>query len=272
MRCADLSSPLAAATSHALFVVAAALAAAQALAQQPLASVGPADPQLIEDLVAANRILAMEGVVDGMGHVSVRHNRDPNRYLLSRARAPALVTPEDILEFDLDSNPVDLRGRPFYSERFIHGEIYKARPDVMAVVHNHSPAVIPFTVSSVQLRAVAHSGGFIAEGLPIYEIRNAGGMTDMLVRNAALGRALASALDNKAAVLMRGHGAAVVGPSLPHVVGRSIYLEVGAKLHAEAIALGGTINYLDPEEGRRIEARRDYSRPWEMWKQKAMVK
>ncbi|HKC43753.1 MAG TPA: class II aldolase/adducin family protein [Burkholderiales bacterium] len=256
---------------RALLIAAAALATAQSLAQPP-GSAGPADPQLIEDLVAANRILAMEGVVDGMGHVSVRHNRDPNRYLMSRARAPALVTAEDILEFDLDSNPVDLRGRALYSERFIHGEIYKARPDVMAVVHNHSPAVIPFTVSSIQLRAVAHSGGFIAEGLPIYEIRNAGGMTDMLVRNAPLGRALASDLGTKAAVLMRGHGAAVVGPSLPHVVGRSIYLEVGAKLQAEAIALGGTINYLDPEEGRRIEARRDYSRPWELWKRKAMAK
>src|SRR5262245_45625464 len=130
MRCTDVSTRFDVtrgfATWHALFIVAATLAAAQALAQQPLVSAGPADPQLIEDLVAANRILAMEGVVDGMGHVSVRHNRDPNRYLLSRARAPALVTPEDILEFDLDSNPVDLRGRALYSEGFINGEVYKA--------------------------------------------------------------------------------------------------------------------------------------------------
>ncbi len=259
---------------HWLLCIALAMfGATHALAQQPPASAGPPDPKLIEDLVAANRILAQQGVVDGMGHVSVRHNRDPNRYLISRARAPALVVAEDILEFDLDSNPVvDPKGQRLYSERFIHGEIYKARPDVIAVVHNHSPSVIPFSVSSVTLRAVAHSGGFLAEGLPIFEIRNAGGMTDMLVRNAALGRALAQALGKKPATLMRGHGAAVVGPSLPHVVGRSIYLELGAKLQARAMALGGTINYLDPEEGRLIEARRDYIRSWELWKREAMVK
>jgi HCOMODA/2-hydroxy-3-carboxy-muconic semialdehyde decarboxylase len=259
---------------HAAVLIAlAALGAIQALAQQRPASAGPPDPKLIEDLVAANRILAQQGVVDGMGHVSVRHNRDPNRYLIARARAPALVVAEDILEFDLDSTPVvDPKGQRLYSERFIHGEIYKVRPDVIAVVHNHSPSVIPFTVSSVPLRAVAHSGGFLAEGLPVFEIRNAGGMTDMLVRNAALGRALAQALGNKSAALMRGHGAAVVGPSLPHVVGRSIYLELGAKLQAQTLALGGTINYLDPEEGRLIEARRDYIRSWELWKREALAK
>jgi HCOMODA/2-hydroxy-3-carboxy-muconic semialdehyde decarboxylase len=167
---------------------------------------------------------------------------------------------------------VDPKGQRLYSERFIHGEIYKARPDVVAVVHNHSPSVIPFGVSGVPLRAVAHSGGFMAEAVPIFEIRTAGGMTDMLVRNAALGRALAQALGNRSAVLMRGHGAAIAGPSLPHVVGRSIYLEVGARLQAQAIALGGPINYLDPEEGRRIEARRDYIRSWELWKREAMPK
>lgn len=239
-------------------------------AQQRPASAGPADPKLIEDLIAANRILAMEGVVDGMGHVSVRHNRDPNRYLLSLARAPELVTAEDLMEYDLDSNPVRDPGRRQYSERIIHGEIYKLRPDVIAVVHNHSPSVIPFTVSNVPLRAIAHSGGFIAEGLPVFEIRDAGGLTDMLVNNAALGRALAQKLGGKSAILMRGHGAAVVGKSLPYVVGRSIYLELGAKLQAQAIALGGTVNYLDPEEGRKIEARRDYIRSWELWKRKAM--
>ncbi len=255
-----------------LFIALAGFGATQALAQQPPASAGPPDPKLIEDLVAANRILAIQGVVDGQGHVSVRHNRDPNPYLLSRARAPALVVAEDLLEFDLDRNPVDAGGRQLYSERFIHGEIYNARPDVIAVVHNHSPSVVPFTVSTVPLRAVAHSGGFIADGFPIFEIREAGGMTDMLVRTAALGRALAQVLGNKPAALMRGHGAAVVGPSLPHVVGRSISLEVGAKLQAQAMALGGTINYLDPEEGRWNEARRDYVRSWEMWKREALAK
>jgi HCOMODA/2-hydroxy-3-carboxy-muconic semialdehyde decarboxylase len=244
-------------------------AAQAAAAQQPPKTAGPADPKLIEDLVLANRILAMEGVVDAMGHVSVRHSRDPNRYLLSLARAPELVTAEDIAEYDLDSNPVVPPGRRQYSERYIHGEIYKARPDVIAVIHNHSPAIIPFGVSKVPLRAVTHSGGFFAEPVPVWEPRQAFGMTEMLANNAALGRSLAQSLGKQAAVLMRGHGVAVVGPSLPHVVGRAVYLEVGAKLQAQAMALG-PVTYLDPEEGRKIEARRDYIRSWELWKRKAM--
>ena len=256
---------------HVCFAIA-ALVAAPALAQQRPASAGPADPQLIEDLIAANRILAMQGVVDAMGHVSVRHNRDPNRYLMAMARAPELVTEADIMEYDLDSNPVRDPGRRQYSERYIHGEIYKLRPDVFAVVHAHTSSVVPFTVSSVPLRAIAHSGGFLAEGLPMYEIRDGGGMTDMLVSNAKFGRALAEKLGDKPAILMRGHGVAVVGKSLPYVVGRSIYLGVAAKLQAEAVALGGTVTYLDAEEGRKIEARRDYIRPWELWKRQAMGK
>src|SRR5215831_18212001 len=249
-----------------------ALISAPALAQERPASAGPVDPQLMEDLIAANRILAQQGVVDAMGHVSVRHNRDPNRYLLSLARAPELVTEADIMEYDLDSNPVREPGRRQYSERYIHGEIYKLRPDVIAVIHAHTPSVVPFTVSSVPLRAIAHSGGFLAEGLPNFEIREVGGMTDMLVNNAKFGRALAEKLGDKAGILMRGHGFAMTGKSLPYVVGRSIYLGVAAKLQSEAIALGGTIIYLDPEEGRKIEDRRDYIRPWELWKRQAMGK
>jgi len=255
---------------HKAFIaLAISLCAMQGANAQPV-SAGPIDPKLMEDLIAANRILAKEGIVDSQGHVSVRHPRDANRYLISLARAPELVTAEDILEYDLDSVPVRNPGRRQYSERFIHGEIYKVRPDVMAVVHNHSPAVIPFGVSSVPLRAVAHSGSFLAEGLPIFEIREAGGMTDMLVRNGMLGRALAQKLGDKAAILMRGHGAAVVGKSLPYVVGRCIYLERAAKLQAEAIALGGTVTFLSAEEGRKIEARKDYDRAWEAWKRKAI--
>src|SRR5215471_105608 len=172
-------------------LAAVAVISAPAPAQQRPASAGPVDPQLMEDLIAANRILAKQGVVDAMGHVSVRHNRDPNRYLLSVARAPELVTEADTMEYDLDSNPVRDPGRRQYSERYIHGEIYKLRPDVVAVVHNHSPGVIPFSVSNVPLRAVAHSGGFMADGVPVWEIREAGGMTDMLVSNAKFGRSLA---------------------------------------------------------------------------------
>jgi len=249
-------------------VIALALAAAPLALAQPK-SAGPADPKLIEELVLANRILAMEGVVDAMGHVSVRHNRDPNRYLISLARAPELVTAEDIAEYDLDSNLVVPTKRRQYSERFIHGEIYKARPDVIAVIHNHSPGIIPFGVSKVPLRAVTHSGGFFAEPVPVWEPRQAFGMTEMLVNNPALGRSLVQSLGSHAAVLMRGHGVAIVGPTLQHVVGRAVYLEVGARLQAQAIALGTPVTYLDPEEGRKIEARRDYIRPWELWKRKA---
>jgi ribulose-5-phosphate 4-epimerase/fuculose-1-phosphate aldolase len=137
------------------------LAASLCNAQTAAPSAGSVEPQLIEDLVAANRILADQGVLDGWGHVSVRHPRDPNHYLLSRSRAPELISAEDIMEFDLDSNPVDGRGRPLYTERFIHGEIYKARPDVVAIVHTHAPALIPFGISKVPLKPVYHRSAFI---------------------------------------------------------------------------------------------------------------
>jgi len=237
-------------------------------------SAGPADRQLIEDLVAANRILAMQGVLDGWGHVSVRHDRDPQRYLLSRSLAPELITAKDILEFDLDNNPVDAKGRNLYTERFIHGEIYKTRPDVAAIAHMHAPPVIPFGVIDVPLKPIYHRAAFIALGVPIFDIRDAAGMTDLLIRNPALGRALAQSIADKPAVLMRGHGATVVGPSLQRLVGRSIFLAMNATLQAQAMTLapGGRINYLDPEEARLIEAREGYGlgRAWEAWKRKAM--
>jgi HCOMODA/2-hydroxy-3-carboxy-muconic semialdehyde decarboxylase len=225
---------------------------------------------LLEDLVAANHILAREGVVDGYGHVSVRHERDAGRYLLSRSRAPELVTADDILEYDLDSRPRDARGQPQYTERFIHGEIYRARPDVRAVVHHHSPSVIPFGASTVPLRAIYHMSGFLGEGIPVYEIRAAGGMTDMLVRDAALGRALAETVGAGPGALMRGHGAVVVGDGLSQAVARSIYMELNARLQAQAIALGGPVTYLAAEECRKIGgALGGYERAWELWKRKA---
>ena len=239
-------------------------------------SAGPADRQLIEDLVAANRILAMQGVLDGWGHVSVRHDRDPQRYLLSRSLAPELITAKDILEFDLDNNPVDAKGRNLYTERFIHGEIYKTRPDVAAIAHMHAPPVIPFGVIDVPLKPIYHRAAFIALGVPIFDIRDAAGMTDLLIRNPALGRALAQSIADKPAVLMRGHGATVVGPSLQRLVGRSIFLAMNATLQAQAMTLapGGRINYLDPEEARLIEAREGYGlgRAWEAWKRKALAR
>ena len=237
-------------------------------------SAGPADPLLIEDLVAANRILAIEGVLDGWGHVSVRHDRDPNRYLLSRSLAPELISAEDILEFDLDNNAVDAKGQDLYTERFIHGEIYKARPDVKAICHTHAPPVISFGVTNIPLRPMYHRSAFIGLGVPVFEIRDAAGITDMLIRDPALGRALAASIADKAAVLMRGHGATVVGPSIPRLVGRSIFLALNATLQAQAMILtqGGPINFLDPGEVRLIEAREGYGlgRAWKAWKRRAL--
>ena len=245
------------------------------LAQTPPATAGPVDPKLIEDLVAANRILADQGVVDGYGHVSVRHEKSPDRYLMSRSIAPELVTAADIMEYDLDSVPVDARGRTSYLERFIHGEIYRVRPDVRAIVHNHSPSVIPFGVTGVPLRPLYHMSAFLSAGVPVFDIRQAsGGMTDMLVRTAALGQALARTLGTRPVALMRGHGAVVVGASLPLVVFRSVYTEINARLQAQAMALGGQVTYLDPEEARLAEASVSGTapRPWELWKKKALAR
>jgi len=253
------------------------LGASPLMGQANPTSAGPANPSLIEDLVAANHILAAQGIFDAFGHVSVRHDADPNRFLMSHSIAPESVTAEDLVEYDLDGNPVDLRGRSRagvpgrrqYLERYIHAEIYKARPDVVAVVHNHSPAVIPFGISSVQMRPVYHVAAFIGAGLPIFDIREAGGITDMLVSNSALGRALAERLGEHRAVLMRGHGVAVVGPSLPFVVARSVYLEVNARIQIQAISLGGAVTYLDPREAQAVVDAgelRGFQRPWAMWK------
>jgi Class II Aldolase and Adducin N-terminal domain len=166
-------------------VLLAFLASTHFTAAQAPVSGGPVDSQLIEELVAASRILADQGVLDAYGHVSIRHPANPNRYLVSRAMSPADVTAADIMEFDLDSNPVDQRGRSVFLERFIHGEIYKARPDVNAVIHSHSPGVIPFGITNVPLRPVMHTAAFLYVGVPVFEIRDAGGTTDLLVRRRA---------------------------------------------------------------------------------------
>jgi len=245
----------------------------RAHAQAPPVSVGTPDPSLVEDLVAANRILVDQGVLDGYGHVSVRHDRDANRYLMSRSLAPELVTAADIMEYDLDSVPVDARARSLYLERFIHGEIYKARPDVRAVVHHHAPSVIPFSVSPQTLRPIYHMAAFLGEGAPVFEIRNFGGASDLLVRTPALGRGLAQTLGAHATALMRGHGAVVVGPTVPHAVARSVYMEMNARLQQQAMALG-PVNYLEPEEARRADASVSgtYGRPWELWKKRALTR
>src|SRR5262249_2591887 len=158
-------------------------------------------------LVAASHILTELGVLDGFGHVSARHDKDPNRYLMSRSMAPALVKPGDILEYDLDSNAVDAKGQALFLERFIHGEIYKARRDVKAIVHSHSPSVIPFGVSKVKLQPIYHMSSFLGLDVPVFEIRDvAGPGSNLLVGSPALGAALAKVLGERVVVLMRGHG------------------------------------------------------------------
>ena len=186
------------ATATIAIVVAAGIEHVPTRAQAAPASGGPIDPALLQDLVAANRILADEGVLDAYGHVSIRHPGNPNRYLMSRSLAPILVNAADIMEYDLDSNPVDPKGRTSVLERFIHGEIYKARPVVKAVIHSHSPAVIPFGITQVPMRPVYHLASFLWVGVPVYEIRDAGGpATSMLVRNGSSQKPLPRTLGDK---------------------------------------------------------------------------
>jgi HCOMODA/2-hydroxy-3-carboxy-muconic semialdehyde decarboxylase len=230
----------------------------------------PPDPKLIEDLVVANRILALQDVVDAYGHVSARHDGDPSRYLLSRSVSPEIVSADDVMEYNLDSDPLDAKGRSSYLERFIHGEIYRTRQDVKAIVHCHTPPLIPFGATGIPLRPMFGLAGFVAEGVPVFDTRKVAGMTDLLVRNATLRRSLAQTLGNKPAALMRGHGAVVVGTSLPQVVGRSVYLAMNARLQMQAMAMGGTVTYLDLEEGRQAAATNDYERAWDLWKRKVM--
>ncbi len=232
---------------------------------------------LIDDVVAANRILYRQGVVDGLGHVSARHPSRPDRFLLSAAKAPGRVTADDIMEFDLDGAAIDRRGRPIYSERFIHAEVYKARPDVNAVVHSHSPTVIPFSVTQVPLRPVHNTASFLAPGVPVFEMRNVAGMTNNLVTDAARGRALAETLGDRAVALLRGHGNVVVASDVRRAVARAIYTEVNARMQLQAVMLGGPITFVDPEENRLIEAGRGTAsaghgidRIWQMWLEEAM--
>lgn len=232
------------------------------------------DSVTIEDLVAANHILFDQKVVDGFGHVSIRHPTKTDYYLLSRSMAPALVGPTDIMLFDLQSNLLTGgNGHSPYLERFIHGEIYRKRPDVNAVVHSHSPAVVPFgVVPSVPLRPICHMCGFLAHSAPVFDIRNtAGNGTDLLIRNNALGNALAQALGESAAILMRGHGSTVVGHDLRQVVFRAVYTEVNARLQAEAMRMGDPI-YLTDEEASAASATNDgqIGRAWDLWKLQAM--
>ena len=231
------------------------------------------DAKQAAELAVANRILYNEGVVDGFGHVSVRDVRRPDQFLLARSMAPALVTAKDIMQFDLAGNALDPRGRQPYLERFIHGSIYKARPDVMAVVHSHSPSIIPFGVTPQKLRPVFHMSGFLGDDVPVWDIHDVSGDTDMLVVNVAQGDDLARALGNNIVTLMRGHGSVAIGPTLQHAVYRAVYAEINARLQADALKLG-PVKYLTPGEACRARETQDkvLGRAYELWARKAGAK
>jgi ribulose-5-phosphate 4-epimerase/fuculose-1-phosphate aldolase len=222
---------------------------------------------LIEDLVAASRILAQHEVLDAYGHVSARSDKNPKHFIMSRSLAPALVTAKDLMEHDAESEPVGDKRRGFL-ERYIHGEIYRARPEVMAVVHSHSPSVIPFGVTRSKLRPIYHMGSFLWSGTPVFDIRKVREENDLLIRDIPLGKALAGALGKCNCVLMRGHGMTVIGDSVPEAVFRAIYTEMNARLQLQATQLEGPIEFLSDEEGRRSQAsnRGTLERPWELWK------
>ena len=224
------------------------------------------NPELIERVALANHILYDQGVLDGFGHVSARHDASADHFLLARNMAPALVTPADILTFDLDGNAIDGEGRRVYLERFIHGEIYRTRHDVNAVVHSHSPSVIPFAATRTPLRPVYHMSGFLGSGSPIFEIRDIADDTDLLIRDPSLGRALASSLGDATTVLTRGHGSTVVGATVEQAVFRAIYAEMNARLQLQATMLGD-VTYLNSREAANAAASNDtqLARVWELW-------
>ncbi len=234
------------------------------------ASGGAVSADLIADLAAAARILAARGVVDGFGHVSMRHPGAPDRYLMSRALAPALVEPGDIVEYDLGSVPCDPEAPKGFLERFIHGEIYRARPDIGAVVHSHSPSVIPFGLTDKPMHACFHNAAFLAKGAPVFNIWDRFGDTDMLVSDNEKGVALADCLGGHDIALMRAHGSVACGPTLQTAVFRAVYTEVNARVQhwATALADGGPLAVLNAEEGRLADMPNQTAglRAWDLWR------
>ncbi|MCK6210776.1 class II aldolase/adducin family protein [Georgenia sp. EYE_87] len=229
------------------------------------------DRTIVTALVDANRILVARGVLDAFGHVSARSAADPDRFYLARNMAPGRVTSEDIQAFTLDAQTDD--PRPSYLEKYIHAEIYRARPDVTGVVHSHSPAVIPFAVTDRPLRPVLHMAGFLADAVPVFEIRDhLGEDSDLLIRDARTGAALADALGPHAVVLMRGHGSVAVGDSLPDAVFRAVYAEVNAGIQAAATQLGA-VTYLTPQEGAAAWRTNSSQvvRAWDVWREEVRV-
>jgi ribulose-5-phosphate 4-epimerase/fuculose-1-phosphate aldolase len=224
---------------------------------------------LLADLVLANKILYGLKAVDAFGHISVRHPKDPNYYLMSRHLPPGMVTPKDIVLFDMDSTPLTHSDKPQYSERFIHSEIYKLRSDVMSVVHCHAYSLIPFgAAKGARLRPMFHMCGFLGCGVPIFEVRKTGGNTDMLIRTAELGKALAESLGDKNVVLMRGHGATMIGVSIQEAVFRAVYSMENASIQMQAHMLGdgGEVEFLNDEESEKSSRGRNVPRSWSLWK------
>src|SRR5262245_29379812 len=230
---------------------------------------------LIEELVTANRILARENVVDSFGHISVRHPDNPQRYLLSRSRAPDCIEAADIMEFTLDGTPVDAKGRAPYLERFIHGALYEARPDVMSVVHNHSESIIPFGVTKAKLKPIFHMGASIGHEVPVWDSHDHFGDTALLVEDMAMGRDLAKLMGPGTTALMRGHGATVVGRDVRHAVYISVYLEVNARLQKQAMDMVtglGEVKFLTAGEVDKVASRTGsygINRAWENWCRRA---
>lgn len=227
--------------------------------------------EVLEELVTANRILAREGVVDSFGHVSIRHPGFQDRYVMSRARAPECIEVADLMEFTLAGVPIEAAGRQPYAERFIHGAVYEARPDVRAVVHSHSPGVIPFGVTGTALRPVMHMCASLGTHVPTWDSRTNFGDTNLLVTDMTMARDLAGALGDRPVALMRGHGCVVTGPSLRDVVFNAVYLELNAELQMKASALG-TITFLsDGEVAAVLSTRRSFTfeRAWEYWCRRA---
>lgn len=227
---------------------------------------------MLADLAAASRILVDQGVFDAAGHVSMRHPGNAKHFLMSRSLAPQFVTAADIMEFDLDCEAVNPKGRNGFIERYLHGEIYRKRADVMAIAHSHSASVIPFGLTNAPMRAMYHNAAFLAAGVPVFDIREKFGATDIVISNQAKGAALAAALGDKSAALLRAHGMVVVAESLPVAVFRAIFTEASARVQLQASALGGPIAALDVEEGRLADVVNvnTVGRSWDLWKRRVM--
>jgi ribulose-5-phosphate 4-epimerase/fuculose-1-phosphate aldolase len=223
----------------------------------------------ISELVIANRIVAHLRLVDSFGHVTVRNPENPQRFFMSRSRAPSLVTKEDILEFNLDSSPVDLRGFSPYKERFIHGALFKARPDVMAVCHNHAHELLPLAVTKTAMRPALHSASVVGHHVPVWDIRDEFGDTDMLVTSNEMGDSLARSVGQGRAALMRGHGSVIAGKSLRDVVFTTYYLRLNAEVLIKAMSMGKDITYLSAGEvdksGELHSQSLSQGRAWEEW-------